>query len=290
MPDDLTAQLDAVPSAVDQIADLVRRDAERVPANYDINHDRALVVTKVRTDETIQVHDLERHLDEPLRGRGMALVHDPGDFCEVVNRQANIDHTTVWANVEAGAITAVINDHAGWDRPGWRDHTIQLRLQEDEDWMAWMKLNGQLVPQERFAEFIEDVAHTVVEPDNATMLEVASTMFATQKVEFSQSTRLQTGDVQLRFEETTNAKAGTKGEMEVPEKIVVRLSPWRGVRAADIDGRLRFQIRGGQLAIGYKLNRTDAFRDEVFAGLIESVREGLNSVPLYRGPAPTSLR
>lgn len=290
MPNDLTAEMDAVPSTVEQIADLARRDAERLPEHYDLNADRSLVVAKVRDDEKLEVHDLESYLDEPNRARGTVTVHDPGDFVDVVNRQANVDHTTVWANVEAGTVTAVINDHAGWDLAGWRDNTIQLRLQSDEDWTKWMQFNEKLLPQAEFAAFVEDVSHTIVDPDNATMLEVASTMFATQKVEFSQSTRLQTGDVALKFEETTAAKAGAKGQMEVPERIVVRLSPWRGVLPADVDGRLRFQIRSGQLAIGYKLIRPDAFRTEVFDGLVQVIKNGLDTVPLYRGQAPVSLR
>jgi uncharacterized protein YfdQ (DUF2303 family) len=290
MPNDITAELDSVPSAVEQIADLARREAERTPDRYLLNADSALVVTKVRTDERVDVLDLERHLVEPQRTRGTVTVHDPGDFINVVNRLSNVDHTTVWANVDNGTITAVVNDHATWDQPGWRDHTIQLQLQADEDWQAWMALNGKLVDQARFAEFIEDVAHTVVEPDNATMLEVASTMVAKREVEFSQSHRLQTGDVQLRFEETTKANAGVKGDMEIPEQILVQLSPWRGVEPARIDGRLRFSIRGGQLAIGYKLIRPDAFRDEVFAGLVETVRSGLDTVPIYRGTPPQPVR
>jgi uncharacterized protein YfdQ (DUF2303 family) len=290
MPNDLTAEIDTAPSSVEQIADLARRDAERTPSNYNLDADRSLVVARVRDDEKLEVHDLERYLDVPNRARGHVVVHDPGDFVEVVNRQSNLEYTTVWANVDAGTVTAVINDHAGWGRAGWRDNTVQLTLQPDEDWAKWMQFNERLLPQADFASFVEDVSHTIIEPDNATMLEVASTMFATQKVEFSQSTRLQTGDVALKFEETTAAKAGAKGQMEVPERIVVRLSPWRGVMPADIDGRLRFQIRSGQLAIGYKLIRPDAFRTEVFDGLVQVIKNGLDTVPLYRGQAPASLR
>lgn len=285
-----TLEADSMPTAVDQIADLARRDAERTPDSYLLNHDNALVVAKVRNDETVHVRDLEQYLATPQRARGHAVIHDPGDFCAAVNRLSNVDHTTVWASVDTGTITAVVNDHATWDQPGWRDHTLTLQLQADEDWKAWMGLNGRLVEQAKFAEFIEDVAHTVVSPDNATMLEVASTMVAKHQVEFSQSTRLQTGDVALMFEETTNAKAGTKGDIEVPERIVVQLSPWRGVQPAQIDGRLRFTIRGGQLAIGYKLIRPDSFRDEVFSRLVQRVEEGLDTVPIYRGTPPASLR
>lgn len=287
-----TIEAATVPSDVEQIADLARRDAERTPEPYwlDDDDDRSLVLAKLRGDERIEKLNLEEYLDQPNRARGGVAVHDPSDFVDVVNRLANAEHTTVWANVEHGAITAVVNDHARWDAPGWRDHTATLRLQEDEDWRRWIARDGKLLAQEDFAQFLEDVAHTVIEPDNATMIEVATSMIAKREVEFSQATRLQTGDVQLRYEETTKANAGAKGDMEVPEKIVVRVSPWRGVLPADLDARLRWRIVGGQLAIGYRLLRPDAFRDEVFAGLVAKVRDGLaNDVPLYLGATPNPL-
>lgn len=291
MPNDFTTELDSMPSTVAEIADLARRVAEQTVEPYSISlDDRSLVVTKVRNDETIQVRDLEKHLDEPNQARGMATVHTPADFIALTNRLSNIDHTTAWANVESGTITAVINDHATWDQPGWRDHTAHLVLQQDEDWKRWVQRDNRLSSQADFSQFVEDVFHTVVDPDAATMLEVSRTMRAATRVDFSQATRLDNGDVQLRYEETTESKAGQKGQLEVPERVTVRLSPWRGVEPREMEARLRWRIEGGQLLIGYRIVRPDVFRDEVFDGLVEEIRAGIAPIPLYRGSTPTSLR
>jgi uncharacterized protein YfdQ (DUF2303 family) len=290
MPNDLTTELD-VPSAVAEIADLARRNAEQTVEPYSIStDDRSLVVTRVRNDETIQVRDLEKHLDEPNQARGTATVHTPADFIALTNRLSNVDHTTAWANVDNGTVTAVINDHAGWDLPGWRDHTAHLVLQQDEDWKRWTQRDNRLSSQADFSQFVEDVYHTVVDPDAATMLEVSRTMRAATRVDFSQATRLDNGDVQLRYEETTDSKAGQKGQLEVPERVTVRLSPWRGVEPRQMEARLRWRIEGGQLLIGYRIVRPDVFRDEVFDGLVEEISAGINPIPLYRGTTPTSLR
>jgi uncharacterized protein YfdQ (DUF2303 family) len=281
--------LEPIPTAVADIADLARRDAERTPQPYTLYPDRSLVLIKVRNDERVDTHDLEPYLDNPNRCRGRVTVHDPNDFTDYVNRLANPDYSTAWADVDAGTVTAVINDHATWDDAGWRDHIIQLRLQPDEDWRKWAARDGKLVEQADFAEFVEDVAHGIVDPDAATMLEIALTMSGKRSVEFSQGTRQQTGDIQLKFEETTQANAGVKGQLEIPERITVQLAPWRGVIVADLPARLRWRINNGKLFIGYKLLRPELFASDVFNGLVDRIRENLH-VPLYRGATPNSLR
>jgi uncharacterized protein YfdQ (DUF2303 family) len=291
MPNDLTAELDALPNSVEQIADLARRAAEQEPHAYELNvGDRHVLVTRLRNDEHIVVNDLEKHLDEPARARGTAVVHTPDDFVSLVNRISNVDATTVWANVNTGSATALINDHTTWDQPGWRDHTAHLVLQEDEDWKRWTGRDNVLTSQAEFSQFVEDVYHTVVDPDAATMLEVSRTMRAATAVKFSQSTRLDNGDIGINYEETTTSKAGEKGQLEVPERVTVRLSPWRGVEPRDMEARLRMRIQDGQLRIGYRIVRPDVFKDEVFDGLVDKIRDGINPIPLYRGETPSPLR
>lgn len=283
--------LEPIPTAVADIADLARRDAERTPKPYPIRPESSYVLARLRNDERLETLDLESHLTTPIRPRGLVIAYDPADFIEYVLRLADPDMTTTWADADCGTVTAVINDHATHAIGGWRDHNVQLRLQADEDWQRWKALDGKLVAQADFADFIEDVAHTVVDPDAATMLEIATTMSGKRSVEWSQGLRLQTGDVQLRFEETSQASAGTKGNLEIPERITVQISPWRGVIVADLEARLRWRIMPDRrLAVGYKLLRADLFRDEVFAGLVGRIREELDGLPVYRGATPKPLR
>jgi uncharacterized protein YfdQ (DUF2303 family) len=277
------------------IVDLVRRDATRVPEPYELSAATSYVLVKVREDERLEHRDLESALAAPRRARGNATVHDPSDFAELTNRLAQPDHTTVWANVQEGTITAVINDHGEPDEfdetAGWRDHRVTLQLQDDEDWVRWHALDGKGVDQAAFADFIENVSHTILRPDAATMLEVATTMSASRSVEFKQGTRLQTGDVQLTCVENTSAQAGAHGNVEIPEKVIVRIAPWLGVEPVELTARLRWRINQGRLAIGYQLLRSDRARRDAFAQLVAITREQLDGViPVLLGVAPTSLR
>lgn len=293
---DTTAQLIDGGPAVEVIADLARRDAERTPTGYDVAGDGALVVARIRTDERLEVHDLEKYLDRPQRTRGGATVHDPADFAEYVIRLHD-DNTTVWADVNAGTVTAVINDHDGGNA-GWRDHTVALRLQPDPDWVRWANLDGKRVGQTDFAEFVENVAHTIIDPDAATMWEVATTMSAKRSVDFSQGTRLDTGDLQLTCVETTEARAGATSNVEIPTKIRIRISPWLGVNPIELDARLTWRIGADRrLAIGYQLLRADEAKRDAFSLMVGAIRTELDnnphlddSIPVLLGSAPASLR
>lgn len=252
--------------------------------------DHPLIVGRLRDNEIISVRSLEEHLPAPLRARGTAVLHNPDDFAQYVNRLNHPLHTTVWADAKAGRVTAVLDDHADYDVPGWRSHTAALHLQPDEDWTRWLKRNGDLGTQATFAEHLEDLRHTIVRPDAATMLEVATTLQGKRTAAFKAGTRLQTGDVQLTFEETTQARAGATGKVEIPETFVVCIAPWMGVEPVELEARLRWRVEHGALAIGYQLLRADRAALDAFSGVITHIQGELDvDVPVLLGVAPQQV-
>lgn len=280
---------DTVTTTVSAVAELSRQ-AETW--HWDSpSDDHPVLVARLRDGETLSVQNLEAHLQAPLRARGTAVLHDPHDWAQYVNRLHNPAHTTVWADVKAGRVFAVIDDHADYDEPGWRSHTVGLHLQPDEDWRMWLSHSGRLMGQAEFAERIEELRHTIVRPDAADMLEVATTLQGKRSVVFKSGTRLQTGDVQLTFEETTQARAGAAGKLEIPETFVVRIAPWMGVAPVELEARLRYRIDGGgHLDIGYQLLRADRALVDAFAGVITLIREELSpNVPVLMGVAPQQV-
>jgi uncharacterized protein YfdQ (DUF2303 family) len=281
---------DHINDLVAAAADLGRRDTERQLTTTTVHEDTSLVVARLRQDERIAVENLERHLDAPLRCRGNADLHDPSDFTEYVNRLANPQYTTVWADPDAGKFVAVFDDHADFDDAGWRSHTATLTLKADPDWAAWLLLSNKPASQAWFAEHIEDLAHTVIDPDAATMLELARTFDAKRSVNFRSGVKLESGDVQLTYEETTKAHAGEKGELEVPSAFTIRVAPFLGVPPADISARLRWRISDGELSIGYALLRPDRVRRDIISGLIMEMRGELEDVPVFMGTPPPAIK
>ncbi|ALG06829.1 YfdQ family protein [Kibdelosporangium phytohabitans] len=287
---DITGDLQVAPSDVQTIVDIARRDAERTPVPYGLTAASSIVVARVRDDENICVEDYEVLLDQPRQPRGHADLYDPSDFISYVNRLTNPVHTTVWADVDAGTVTAVLDDHKSADSAGWRTHTVKLTLRSDVDWLQWMKFDGKGLQQATFAEHIENVLHTIVDPDPATMLEVASTLQASKSAQFSQATRLDSGDIQLAYHEETNAKAGKTGNVEVPREFTILVTPWIGCNPVDVKARLKYNIDRGQLAIGYALLRPDLVKIDVFDGIVDRLRDQLTVKSVFAGTAPRALR
>jgi len=285
-----TADLHSADNPIETAADLGRRDAERMPEAYDLAPGTSIVVVRERSDEGTVVHDLESYLPAPRQPRGCAILHDPSDFTTYVNRLTDTSYTTVWADVDAGSVTAVLDDHMNSDEAGWRQHIVGLRLRPDVDWQHWIKLNGKAVRQAEFAQHIEDALHTIIRPDGATMLEVAMSLQATRSAEFSQASRLDNNDLQLAYHEDTTAKAGRSGNLEVPREFALHITPWIGCPMLEVIAKLRYEINGGNLTIGYKLVRPDLAKIEVFESLVATMAENLAVGKVLNGTAPLALR
>jgi uncharacterized protein YfdQ (DUF2303 family) len=271
---------------VSAAAELAYRDADRSVTPSTVEQDTALVVARLREDERLEELSLERHLGTPLRNRGTAAIHDPTDFAGYVIRLASDGATTVWVDPDGGKLVAVFDDHINAVRPGWRSHTATLTLKADPDWRDWLARDNRRGGQAEFAEHLESLAHTVVDPDAASMLEIARTFDAKRSVNFSSGVRLDSGDVQLVYEETTKAKAGEKGQLEIPAAFTVRISPFLGVAPADVQARLRWRIVDQSLAIGYALLRPDLVRREIIDGLVGQLRSEIDPVPVFLGFPP----
>lgn len=281
---ELTADSDNVTAA----ADLGRRDAERGLDPYALDHESALLVSKLRIDEKVVVTDLEAHLDAPRRARGTVAVHDPGDFARYVQRIAPEDTTTVWADIDRGSVTALLDDHdaAGFGA-GWRSHTVRLDLQDDPDWVAWTKLDSKLVSQQYFAEFLEQQLHTIVTPAAADIYEVATSLQAKKSVSFRSGFKTKSGDIQFTYDEETKAQAGVKGQLEIPDEFTLRLAPFAYTTPVELTAKLRYRITDGELQIGYKLLRPLEIRRDAFSTIVGEIRGQLGeSLPVFLGSVP----
>lgn len=293
-PDAIATELLAVPATVTvdtTLAELGQQARKLTVDPRDITEDWSFITERVRNDETVQVHDLEKYLTRPRRQRGTVTVHDWRDFASLVNRLVDPYHTPVWCNVDNGTFTAVFDDHGREQVAGWRSHTAVLKLKDDPDWVRWLKADNDLVSQEQFALFLEDVAHTIVSPDAATLIEVATTFRASKKADYKGGVRLDNGDIALSYEEQTNASAGKKsGSVEIPQIFTVRIAPWRGVDPVELTARLRYRLNDGHLGIGFSLLRPDRAKDDAFALIFQNLRAEIDEeAQMFQGIAPQSL-
>lgn len=230
------------------------------------------------------ITDLERYLPAPRRVVGSTLLVDGESFATYYKKHQTRGASTMYANVKTQQIIAVLNDAADAESPGWRDHRLTLALAKTPEWQRWAAIDGHLLDQARFAEHIEDSTPDIVDPDAATMLEIAQSFHAHTSVTFESQKRLRDGQTQLQYREDTVATAGTTGQIEVPSVIQLSLAPFEVGEVYGLVARLRFRVNNGKLTIGVKLDRPDDVIRQAFSDVVNEVQQRTGDDVLYGTP------
>lgn len=227
----------------------------------------------------VKVIDTDDYADAPRRAKASRTVTDAASFVAYVNRHRTAG-TEVFAHTSSSSVIAVIDAHQGSDEPaGWEKHKLTLALEHTKAWLAWTARDLGQNPrgwfgQQEFAEFIEDRALDVQEPDHARLIELATKFEATKKVEFGQATRLDNGEVQFQYTETVGAKKGTKDSIEFPKELKLALRPYIGGPIYFVFASLRYRISADGLLLGYALQRPENILEAAFADIVTEIRDG----------------
>ncbi|HMM95285.1 DUF2303 family protein [Phycicoccus sp.] len=225
------------------------------------------------------IDDFADRKPRPDRGTpGTRVVRDEKDLIKLAEDLG--EHPVVYADPVTQSVVCVLNDDVDEATPGWRDQRVQLGLVETDEWKAWKSANNNLMTQADFAEFIEDWRRTIVNPDDATMLEIAQTLHATSHVRAKSARRLRDGQRKIEWDEDTTTTAGEDGKVEIPEVFEIAVVPWKGrdVTPLRMTARLRIRLNGGNVMLGFKLNDVDARMEEAFNSLLDPVRDKLTVV------------
>lgn len=259
---------------------------ETVTAPTGLPDDGAVVAVALPPEWEHHEIDTQRWAPHPRRPAGTVQVHDGSGFVLAVQQRAAEVDPVLYADEERMALVGVLNDdHAVL--AGWRDHRIELVLRRRPEWTHWTKLDGQMVDQEVFASHIEDGLAEITEPAAADMLDLAQTFHATTSARFKSGNRLNTGARQLVYEEDIDASAGAAGTLAIPEWISLNVQPFFGSSKWVVRARFRFDLRGGNLRLGYKLDRPHDVERAAFGEVREHVAEELKLVPIA-GVAPSA--
>jgi uncharacterized protein YfdQ (DUF2303 family) len=234
-------------------------------------------------------HDFEKRHGQPNRPKGNVNVYDGPAFELAVNRLyiEGPDPVPVYADEEKLALVAILNDDTAAVGAGWRDHRVELRLRRRPEWEHWLSLDGKLVDQHTFAQHIEDGLAEIVNPAAADMLDLAQTISGATKGSFKGGARLGNGARAFGFEEEVSATAGAAGNLHIPETFTLQVRPFFGADPWEMVARFRYQLRSGELTLGYRLVRPGDIERGAFTAVAEAVTESL-SADMIAGQAPTS--
>jgi uncharacterized protein YfdQ (DUF2303 family) len=237
-----------------------------------------------------QLHTIDltgdAYRDRPKRKTGTVTVRDVDSFATYWTKHCD-DASEIYADRINRTVAGVLDAHGtGAQQTGWRQHRILLALTYSSAFTAWTRNDGQEMSQEAFADFLEENRLDIAEPSAAQMLEVAQSIQAATKVDFSSGFRLTDGQRRISYTETVESKAGQKGELAIPTEIKLRLPIFDGAAVADeLTARFRHRINGNQLRLSYRLDRPADVVTAALDGVIADVAETTGSTVLRGTPA-----
>jgi uncharacterized protein YfdQ (DUF2303 family) len=258
------------------VAELAREAAAPVP--IDAGHCAAHLIP---AGAELRIIETEAFRDVPDRPRGTVK---PGTveallaYCKGHDTQT----TEIWVNTER--IVAVLNGAGGdAEHIGWRDHRAELNLQHSPEWRHWISRDGRMVSQAEFSEHIEEGLIDIVEPDSATMLEIAQHFQVTRNAAFRSSQHLQSGRLGFLYDESDTAtKGGQSGQFEIPNEFQIGIPVYEGEECYRITARFRYRVNDGNLTLGYKLDRPDVVKRDAAEQIAERIR-GAEFTRVYHG-------
>lgn len=249
---------------------------------HEVNFGNGLVMHK---DQVYK--DISPPAEHPERINQIVDLTDTQSFIDYVSRFAQPGcsvFVTHGLGRDTPQIEAVMDYHHAV--PAWCGHRAKLQLIKTPEWQAWLAADGKAKDQESFGQFIEDMAPDIVEPAGATMLEIALNLSANTKVAFRSSKRLNSGQVELTYEETIDAKAGEKGKLAIPEIVKFGVALYRGFPKYQMEARFRYRMRDGNLSMWFDLVRPSRVVDDQVVSIIDELRENLpDEIAIYNGSA-----
>ncbi|MDE2101602.1 MAG: DUF2303 family protein [Patescibacteria group bacterium] len=220
--------------------------------------------------------DLSHTLAKPTRKSGNVTVFDAASFNQVIADNSDAGNIAIYLdrNPETPSIVAVMNGH-GKGGAGWADFRVNIAFRKTPQWIRWQGIDGKMLAQAAFAEFIEDNLDDIASPPKADFLEIVTYLQATRTVDFKSGIRLSSGAIQFQNLESVDAKVGP-GSIAVPEQFTLGIAPMFGAPSYSIPVRFRYRLQDGKLMLGVKIQRVEALMGTLIEDVIAKIERGAN--------------
>ncbi len=239
----------------------------------------------------VQDCDTEKLLPTPRRKRAIIELTDDDSFIAYITRHGIWTNCTIWADVDyaknQAKFQAIINDHGeAKDKPEWRDHIARYTPRFSPEFALWMNKNKQTMSQVEFAEFLEtnqiDIASPEGFPTSADMLQMSLNFEAKQDLRFKSKLRLQNGGVEMVF--VNDEDKGTTEKMKVFDRFALGIPVYFGGTPYQINARLRYRVRDGEVTFWYELIRPDLVMKDATETIIKKIRESCEQPFFFGNP------
>lgn len=236
--------------------------------------------------EGYEVNSLEHLQLAPTRIRQNVNLISPGSLIAYIQRFRD-ERSVVFADKTKTRIVAVLDFHQSAHIANWGSHKAVYDCPFSDDWKAWAAGDNSKMNQIDFAEFLENniknvapVGEGYAGPSGTELLEMVLAFQETRKSEFKSVKRLQDGTCQFAFSDEKTGSGNTK----MPEKISLAISPFHNGAAYQIDARIRYRLRDGQLMLWYELIEPKKVVEHAFQEIVTGMENQLGEeLPIYEG-------
>lgn len=232
-----------------------------------------------------RIEYLER-VEEPQRKKGIILLQDADSFIEYFNRHKG-DENATYASIDPAGFVGILNEHG--TTPDWRDFGCKYTPKYSKEWIVWNARNKQdFDGNEAFAYWLEDNLQDVIEPPNASLMEIAINFKVNSNAAFSNAVRLGNGNTELNYTNAVegSSSAGTSGKVAIPEMIKIDIPVFEGrdAKKYNVSARFRYRLNNGSLKIKYELVRPHKVLEAAFTEMVDHIATKTNQPVLYGTP------
>ena len=227
-----------------------------------------------------RVHTFEEVLERPLQLEQSVKLDTAKDFIKYVDRFADSD-SIIFVNVLGGRLKAVLDYHEVTEfndgavaTPRHGKHVANFVVEKTSEFKKIEANSGEKFTQSQFALFLEDVMPYINQPAAAELYEIVQTLNAKTNVDFKSGIRTDNGQVQLQYNETIEARAGTAGNLTIPEQIVFGIQVHRGGEHYALPARFRYRIKDGAITFWYDLDQLEKAIEKSMEDTVDYIRNG----------------
>lgn len=242
----------------------------------------------------------------PLERKGTAKVETLASFIDLVNRHKDV-HSAIFAATSwpSPKLLAVLNYHQTDGTARYADHRVEYTFPLTDEFKAWVGHNGKEFDQVGFAAFLENHAAELSTPlpgeiaeferlfkerfaNPNELIDLSRSLEVFQSAKVKQGVRLQTGERQVIF--TTEHTTANGEPVDIPGIFMVSVAPFVSgdaeAQTVRIPARIRYRIKGGEIAWFYQLYRWEFWLRERVQGDL-AIAAKATELPAYEGTPET---
>ncbi len=202
-------------------------------------------------------------------------LHDGESLARYAQRYKSAN-SLMLADINASTIVVALDYH-GPNEPSNVDHVAFWQVQHSEEFRTWKNFCGKLHGQGDFVAFLEENVIDIIEPEPASMLELAKDFSANKTISFKSARRLDNGDRKLTYVEET----GTSGGIEIPQKIKLSMPIFFREEPVEFSAWFRYRINDGELKLGFDMLRMEPVLQAAFNSAVYRVSEEADLEPYF---------